>query len=79
MNRDIMNTRAGKRAFIRALCRNVARDVCTAVADMPSEWDGHELRELLARAFADCRTRLMCENHKRRRAFENERLVRNLP
>lgn len=46
-----MHTRAGKRAFIRALCRSVAENVAAAVPAMPAEWDGHELRELLAEVF----------------------------
>lgn len=79
MRRNPMHTRAGKRAFIRALCRSVEREILRAVPNMPNEWDGNELREMLASVFHESRSTAMRENRARRRAFDNERLVRNLP
>lgn len=46
-----IHTRAGKRRFIRSLTRSICKSACKAVKEMPAEWDGHELRELLAELF----------------------------
>lgn len=43
-----INTRVGKRKFLRDLLGNIAKDLIAQVDRMPSEWDGHELRELIA-------------------------------
>lgn len=45
-------TRAEKRRFVRSLVRSVEASILRRVQLMPASWDGHELRLLLARAFA---------------------------
>ncbi len=45
-------TKAQQRRFIRELCNNVRDDLLkTAVPKLPEEWDGHELRRLVADRF----------------------------
>lgn len=44
-------TCAGKRKFIAWLCNTVRNDAMRAVANMPAEWDAHELREYVADSF----------------------------
>ncbi len=46
-----IHTREGKRQFIRSLCRAVEASTLLAVPQMPDDWDGHELRLLLAQDF----------------------------
>lgn len=71
---------AGKRKFIRELCNNVRDDLLKRVSDMPEEWDGHELRKLIADRFAEVViSDQMKTNRRRIRAYRNECLVRNLP
>lgn len=56
------------------------RQVLVAKADRwPEDWDGHELRELVAYAFQYERTRLMLEKRSRRRLdCKNTIIVDNL-
>jgi hypothetical protein len=78
-----------KRRFIRCLARNVAKDLCSKVAKMPREWDGIELRELMAEAF-QAQTVLSSRSYwgdasgrnadrRRLREYRNECLARALP
>lgn len=46
-----MLTKAQKAKFVRQLCRSVEKSVIAQIPKMPDEWDGHELRELLAETF----------------------------
>ena len=83
--RQEINTRKGKRKFIRALCKAVANVAIEAVPRMPADWGGHELRELLADLMQRERmyTGLMQEDRRARRSFrkayEKEYYQRNLP
>jgi hypothetical protein len=43
---------ADKRRFVRNYMKSVQADVLKAVAAMPDEWDGHELRRFIADKFA---------------------------
>ena len=72
MKADLINTRRGKRAFIRSLTRLISCQVCKAVRQMPAHWDGHELREVLALQFERERTSLMRLDCRRKRAFDAE-------
>ena len=73
-------TKAGKRKFIRDLCKTVEATALAAVSKMPMEWDGHELREMLACMFDEQRSHIMRgSGNQRRRNYDNERIVRNLP
>jgi len=73
MKRNTINTRAGKRAFIRSLCGSIEVAVLAAVPQMPADWDGHELRELIAEVFNSERTRLMKESRGRMRNYRSAR------
>ena len=69
-----------KRRFIADLCENYKRTLLGAVPNMPQEWDGIEIRELLACIADNSRADFMrSRKDKRRRDFDNERIVRNLP
>src|SRR3954466_1544620 len=70
-NHSPIHTPAGKREFIRNLCNSVRDSLIKAVARMPNEWDGHELRELLAQTFDAERGDLLRTNRERMRAFKN--------
>lgn len=69
-----------KKRFIRDLAANVADELVNKVAQMPEEWDGLELRELMAAKFLDsCLMRHRKADYRRRfREYENEVIVRNL-
>lgn len=45
-------TKAGKRKFMRELCRNVLAGALAHVENMPDEWNGVELRYYMADRFA---------------------------
>ena len=44
-------TTAGKRKFVRSLCNSVRDTLIAAVDKLPEDWNGIELRDLLAEAF----------------------------
>jgi hypothetical protein len=51
IEREIMKISEQKR-FVRELTKTVITDVLNNVHDMPSDWDGIELRQYLADRFA---------------------------
>lgn len=69
-------TKTEKKKFIKSLCDSIRDDLVKKVERMPDEWDGHELRELIA-DLAD-RERTSSMTGKRKRDYRNEVLVRNL-
>jgi hypothetical protein len=72
----MLDTVREKKRFIRELCDNVKRDLLNKAAQYPKEWDGIELRRLIARRF---NMAVMGDfSGKRKRNYENELLVRNL-
>lgn len=77
-----IKTVAGKRKLIRDFMRRVEKDLLDKVPDMPEEWDGFELRWFIADKFEweqHHRTPDAGGHWRRRvRAYENEKLVRNL-
>lgn len=76
-NSDV-STLVGKKHLLATFCNSV-RDALLSHADQwPTEWDGHELRLLLATAFEQEVTRIMRDDRKRKRAFEHEWMIRNL-
>lgn len=76
-----MNQRQ-KKKFIRSLCESIHAELQSKVALMPEEWDGLELRELIADKFDRERHMSMPGRRKdyRRRLhdFTNEVITRNL-
>jgi len=71
-------TAADKKRFVRELFSSVQRTVLENVAKMPEEWDGHELRQYIADKFDGCISDFMHRGGARKRAYENEIVVRNL-
>lgn len=72
-----INTRKGKRVFIRQLMDNLKKEILQKVPDMPAEWDGHELREYIYICASECRG-VLKEQKQRRKAFVNTVYVKNL-
>lgn len=75
-------TRAEQIRFIRELSKSVADRLCDQAAKFPEEWDGHELRVLLADAHEQSARMTMAHKNgpsrRRRRAYLNECAVRNI-
>ncbi len=72
-------TKRDQRRIIIELCHTLKKDLLAKLIDgrVPVEWDGHELRAWFAdRAKSDFQYHLM--SPKRRRAYNNDLLVRNL-
>lgn len=70
-----------KRAFIRELSDNIRDSLLEKVSNMPEEWDGHELRCLLAerhRQSASMSLIIKEPRGKRARKFNNTVLIQNL-
>lgn len=76
-------TKAEQKRFVRDLARSVTKSLLASADRWPAEWDGHELRALLARALnheqgivaLPWRVRfdhVSGYSRKRTRAFEND-------
>ena len=75
MKRNPINTRAGKRQFIRSLTGAISKAACAAVPQMPAEWDGHELRAVLSELFAEEISPRWGMDRRRVRAYRNARAL----
>lgn len=67
-------------AFVRDLSRNVTKDLIAKSIAWPKEWDGHELRQLLAIAYKDSATVSVIVREpksKRAREFHNWHVITN--
>jgi hypothetical protein len=71
-------TRAEQKKFLEIFIDGIKGELIARSDRWPVEWDGHELRELVADAFDSERTRLMKENKKRRREYHNACIVEDL-
>lgn len=60
-------TRYQQRAMLKAICDNIRDDLLKKADQWPEDWDGHELRELVALVHQHERTVLMREPYSRRR------------
>lgn len=61
------------------LCDNIRDHVVSRIQDMPTGWDGHEIRQLLADLFARETTgSLRDARSRRRKEYESEAYNRNL-
>lgn len=70
-----------KAAFICELCDRVRDSAVADTGRMPEEWDGHELRQLLADRFAgevSWSRPMQNKRGARRRDYENARATLNL-
>ena len=70
-------TKREKEKLIKDLANNIANAVIEKIDDIPEEWDGLELRELVADK-ARYYSRYFSGNKKRYKNYKNEVLVRNL-
>jgi len=77
---DDIHTVAGKRHFIRMLCNSIRDELLAKAAEMPEEWDGFELRELLADKFEHERMlkRSYGARSKRLKDYRSDCYARNL-
>jgi hypothetical protein len=68
-----------KKRFIRNLTGSITAELISKVRNMPEEWDGHELRALLADTFAfEVSSTMRDKRGRRYREYQNEVIVRNL-
>ncbi len=84
MKRDI-HSPAGKKEFLKEYFSSICKEMVSKVEQMPDEWDGFELRWLATDTFRgneierthwDPTHRTV--RRRRLRAYNNERIVRNL-
>jgi len=71
-----MNKREKKR-FVRMLIQNIESSILHRADEWPPEWDGIELRWLLRDHFGKC-VMVGTGNRRRKMAYNNEVLVKNL-
>jgi len=74
-------TKLEQMKFVQQLVGNVEQEIQELFLKgrIPAEWDGHELRELIAEKFAECRSAIMREpRSKRLKDYRNTVLVSNL-
>lgn len=66
-----------KKRIVRDLCRSIEREVCAVIDSglLPADWNGIELRDVLADAFARERYTDGFSSHNRRRMFARRRNV----
>lgn len=70
-----------KIAFIQKLTGSICNELCDKVRDgrIPENWDGHELRELLAEKFAAEKGQVLVNKRSARyKAYRNAVLTNNL-
>ncbi len=65
-----------KRQFISDLIQSVRDEILSTVSKMPTDWDGHELRQLIADKFRNQASRRI--TGKRLKEFRNEVATRNI-
>ena len=56
-----------QRDFIVQLCDGVKFSILEKITRIPANWDGHELRELIADHFNNARSRLLYDKRSKRR------------
>ena len=73
-------TRVEQMLFVLNLCNGVAQSLTMMISreEIPEEWDGHELRELLADTFARERGEVL-KDHRSLRYREYEQVALKLP
>lgn len=72
-----IHTKRGKARFTRDLCGSILSDVLADIraGRIPAEWNGHQLRELLADKFDAARGNL---DRKQLRAYRADKYSRNI-
>jgi len=64
--------------FIKDLCNSVKNELISKIDKIPENWDGYELRELIAQKFRSESYLMNDKRSKRYRDFENDVIVQNL-
>ena len=79
IEKGIIMTRDEQAAFVRELSINITAKILSDIEDgkVPEDWDGHELRQLLAERFDNKHFWLMM-SLRRRREYENIVSANNL-
>jgi len=72
-----MKSEEGKRRFVNELVENVKVQILAQVKKLPVEWNGIELRQLIADHYANVVMRSMMDR-KRRGDYNNAVLAKNL-
>ncbi len=72
-----MLSKSEKREFIRDLLNRVKASLLAKVNSMPEDWNGGEIRQLIADFVAD-EVNYIPMTRQRKRSYKNERLTRNL-
>ena len=68
-----------QRDFIVELCDGIKSIILQKLTRIPAEWDGHELRELIADTFDRERSRSMCDKRSRRhKEYVSNKYANNL-
>jgi len=68
-----------KREMVAAICNNIRDHALKLVPAMLEEWDGHEIRSMLAELFSREVTNLMRDHRgKRWREYDRERIQQNM-
>jgi hypothetical protein len=63
-------TRTEQGNFVTELIEHVKADILTILPHIPEEWDGHELRQLIADRFTKA-SKFTLQDRKRYRAYRN--------
>jgi len=72
-------TKKEQRALVLSMCRSHRKALLEKLKKVPSEWDGHELRQLFDDdAREQYLSRLMQENKRRMREYKNTRVINNI-
>lgn len=71
-------TKRQQRQLLREIQRNITKHLMAQSARWPKDWDGHELRELLAKVYDYERTSLMRRSANRRQECLNTIIIENL-
>ena len=73
-----MSFEIDQQAFIEEYFETVKKSVLAKLNDIPSDWDGSELRQYIADKFAESINPHFNKRGKRWRDFRNDVIVRNL-
>ncbi len=76
-------TEAQQKRFVRSLSKEIADTICRSIDQgaIPQEWDGHELRSLLASRHGESAVMSVIKKEprsRRAREFRNTVIIRNL-
>jgi len=71
-------TKKHKKEFIKAVCNQLKDQLLDKLDDVPENWDGIELRRWIGDVYEDNWKNVGSFESYRKRAYENELLIKNL-